>query len=323
MANFQVAPKLRIVNSIEQFVVSQLSKKANGAYEAADGIDEPAKTADTDLLRVEGFIDLHRGNVTFGSKSLSVPPQKQVGTLTVTATAIDSVQDLSVEMIVKTYNLEHEFVRFDGKNQKSRFYNLVVRPGDTASTIADRISTLINLDSSNNGYVFVTTTVAADVITVNTKEPGWEVSFKVTGASVDNASVTAVFAETTPAYEGRYVYRDMNVKRLQNPNRSYAYAAGHYVAANEVPSPGNTYTLVTAKFSVERTDLSGPSMQNDGPVKGTYEVEAYFKDGDAAIATARDLFVDFLKDAASVFNDYPATTPAEVIVTEVPTVTTN
>lgn len=322
MANFQTAPKLRIVNSADQFKVIKLSKTASGAYEAAAGADAAAILADTDLYKVEGFAELVSGNVLETVKTLGIFGQKQVSTLTLTTPGIVVGEELSIEMIVKTFNLESEFVRFDGRNQKSRFYQLIVRTGDTVTTIAARIAAMINADGERDGYVYATATSAAGVVTITAESEGWEISFKFTGSSVTSGSIVTAFAVTAPAFEGRNVYRQMNVKRLENPNRTYAYAAGHYGAANEVPVKGAKYSSLIIKFKVDRADLSGPEVANSGPVSGEYGVEIYFNESDAALTALRDEIVAWSKVHVPKTVEYNATTVAAAIAAETPVVTT-
>jgi hypothetical protein len=323
MANFQVAPKLRVINSADQFVVAKMALKANGAYEAAAGADAPAIIADTDLYKIEGFAELHRGKVRKAVKTLSIAPQKQAATLTITGSTFTPGKEISVEMIVKSSNLEHEFVQFDGRNQKNRFYNHAVRSGDTLTTIAARVAAAFNMDGENGGNVLVTATSAAGVVTITPGQPGWTVSFKITGSAIEDGNLIFTFAQTAAAFEGRNVYRQMNVKRLQNPNRTYPYATGHYVAANEVPTEGAVYSSVIVEFEVDRPDLSGPEMQNSGPTKGIFGIELYFKENDAAVVTLRNDLVNWLKSAADLVEEYNATTAAAAVAAESPVVTTN
>lgn len=324
MANFQTAPKLRIVNTPEQFNLIKLAKTASGSFEPATGADLAEVLANTDLLKVEGFAELHSDKLIEGVKTLSIPGQKESGTLTLTAPGGITVgEEISVEMIVKTFNLEHEFVRFDGHNRRSRFYQIYVKHGDTVNTLAGRIADLINADADHDGYVFAEATANDNVVTVTAAGYGWTIDFRLRGTAITNRTVVGVYAVTQPAFEGRNSYRQMNVKRLQNPNRNWPYATGHYVAANEVPQPGSRYSSVIAKFKVHRTDLSGPEMQNSGPVTGEYGIEVYFLDGNAQVEAIRDEFVAWCKANATTFIEYNATTPAAALANEVPVVTTN
>lgn len=321
MANFQTAPKLRIVNNLDQFILTKFQKKANGAYEPSAGADAAAVIAATDLLKIEGFADLHSDKILKGVKAFAVPSQKQVSTLTVSGLVVVNMKEFSLEVEVKSYNLEHEFVRFDGHNKKSRFYGLVLKSGDTVTTVAKRISDFINLDADKDGYVFVTATSSSGVVTITSAEPGWEIDLKLSGDAIDDGNVIITPAITSAAYEGRNVYRQMNTKRLETANRVYPYAVGHYVAANEIPLKNGLYTSVISKFKVERTDLSGGEMQNSGPVSGDYEIEVYFLQG--TVDVARDEYIAWLKAHAKVFVEYNATTPAQALVEEVPVVTNN
>ena len=319
--NLQTAPKLRIVNSADQFVIKRSALKANGAYQLITVTGVPATDAGaTDKLNIVGFAELLTGKVTSAIKTLAIPGQKQTSTLTVTLPALVAGKVLSLKLITKTNNLEHEFVRFDGHNQKDRTYDIVLKTGDTVTTVAARIAEIITYDEFSDAYKFVTATSAVGVVTVIGESEGWEFEFIASGDAIDGGHVAIAQAVTAPSFEGRNVYRQLNTKRLENGNRSYPYAAGHYVAANEVPVAGGMYTSFIINFLVERTDLSGPSVVNQSPTTATAAIELFILNGSADANVT--ILTDWLIANATKFEQYTATTAAAAIVAETPTLTT-
>lgn len=324
MANFQTAPKLRIVNSPGQFVISRKAKKANGAYEPitlADPADPVADAAATDLFQILGFADLHKGAVKKAVITSGIPGQKQTSTLTVTLGTVVAGKEFTIRLRTKTNNLEHEFVRFDGKNMKDRYYNYILKTGDTAATVAARIAELIQYDDFSDAYKFVDATAASNVVTLVGESEGWSFDFLFEGEAITDGNVTIAHAITAKQYEGRNVYRQLNVKRLETPNRIYPYAAGHYVAKNELPVPDALYSNIIIEWDVERTDLSGASTINQGPVTSTAAIELFLKNGD--LDAEKALLVQWLKSNASRVEEYNATTANAAIASETPVVTTN
>jgi hypothetical protein len=323
MANFQTAPKLRIVNSPDQITLARLSEKANGAFEPIT-ITGVAATdaAATDLLKIVGVADLFKSKVTYATKSLSVPSQLQKSTVTVTVPSPMAGKEFTVRIVIKTRNLEHEFVRFDGKNQKERFYPVVLKAGDTASTVAARIAEIMQYDEFVDAYKYVNVSVSAGVVTLEAVDPGWDFNVTFEGPAVDDNHVTLTHAITKKSFEGRNNYRQLNNYRLQTEARTRPYAVGAYGAGNdELPVKGATYTQLVIKWTVSRNDLSGASMQNEGPVTGEYGIELFLNDG--TVGAQKTILIDWLKANAKKFEEYNATTADAAIVAETPAVTTN
>jgi hypothetical protein len=321
--NLQIAPKLRIVNSPDQFALARLSEKANGAFEPIVVTGVSAEDAvSTDLLKIFGFADLQKGNVTFASKSLSVPSQLQKSTLTITVPSVVNKKEFTVRIVVKTRNLEHEFARFDGKNQKERFYPLVLKTGDTAATVAARIAEIIQYDEFTDAYKYVTVSKNAGVVTFESIDPGWDFVLTVEGDAVEDGNVVAVVAVTAKSFEGRNNYRQLNNYRLQSEARTRPYAVGAFGAGNEeLPVKGATYTQFIVKWNVKRDDLSGDSTINSGPVSSEAAIELFMQNG--TMEAEKTILLDWLKANAKKVEEYNATTANAAIVAETPVVTLN
>lgn len=305
-----------------------MAKKANGAYEAitpantgVPATDAATDTTATDLFKILGFAELHSGSVKKAVITSGIPGQKQTSTLTVTVNAPVAGQEFTVKLVTKTNNLEHEFARFDGKNMKDRYYNYVVKAGDTAAIIAARIAELIQYDEFSDAYKYVDATAAGAVVTLVAESEGWHFDFEFEGEAIANGTVAIVHAITAQQYEGRNVYRQLNNLRLETGNRIYPYAAGHGVAVNELPVKGALYSNIIVEWEVTRTDLSGSSVINDGPIKSTAAIELFLKNGD--LDDEKQLLVDWLKAHATVVEEYTATTANAAIAAEAPVVTTN
>jgi hypothetical protein len=320
--NIQTAPKLRIVNDSSRLELLRLKKKASGAFEAITVTGVAADdAAATDLLKIIGVADLHKGEVTRAIKTLGIAGRPQKSTITVTAPTVVAGKEFTIKLVTKTSNLEHEFVRFDGKNQKERYYNYILKAGDTPTTIAARIVQLITYDEFTDAYRFVSATSAAGVVTLTGLADGWDFTLSFEGEAVTDGNITLTHAVTEKSFEGRNVYRQLNVKRLETEARVYPYAAGHFNAPHELPVEGALYNSYQIFWTVTRTDLSGSSMHNQGPVTGEYGIELFIKNGGATAEEA--ILLAWLKANAKVLHEYNATTVAAAIVAESPTVTTN
>lgn len=323
MANFQTAPKLRIVNSPDQVALARLAEKANGAFEPITVTGVAATdAAATDLLKIIGVADLLKGKVTYATKSLSVPAQLQTSTVTVTLPSLVAGVEFTVRIVVKTRNLEHEFARFDGKNQKERFYPLILKAGDTPAIVAARIAEIVEYDEFTDAYRYVNTSVAGAVVTLTAVDPGWDFVVSFEGPGVEDGNVALVHAVTAKSFEGRNNYRQLNNYRLQTDARTRPYAVGAFGGGTEeLPIKGATYTQFIVMWTVSRTDLSGASMQNEGPVTGEFGIELFMNNG--TTAAEQVILLDWLKANATKLEEYNATTANAAIVAETPVVTTN
>jgi hypothetical protein len=317
MANFQVGPKVVVINNPADFPLVSHTKNANGAY-----VRDAVFSANAHRIVVEGFAQLDGGKTKNMVLTRGVAGQPQVSTVTFGGALYQAGDLVYITINARSENLEADFQRPDGTYVKEQTYQLMVRAGEGANQLAARLNLLIGLDAAL-GRNIVTSAVAGPVVTLTGLGNGIRFTATAAGIPITNGNITVAAVVTQVAFEGRNTWLQLNRLRPQTPARMTPYGG---IDAREIPLPGILYTSFHVTKSVERPDLQGDTTAN-GDVTAKFSYEIYLNQTTCAAAIAN--LILWGDQNADIFVKYNATTPAlalaqpELIVKEANKLVTN
>lgn len=272
--------------------------------------------AQADMLRIVGFADLVGANIASVVGTKGVPDQKQVSTLTFVISSVVVGEEIIVELKFASENFEGDFASHLSDYKLKRSLVLVVKAGDTATLLAERLVADINSIAESGWQSYLTASNVAGVVTLTSTKGS--VSFKAVakGSAIDAAHATATFATTTVGYPGRNTYDQLKGVRLETSASVYPHAPAS--VAGQLPIKGHKYSTYTIKKIVTRPDLVGFNDLNQEP-SGKYELELIINETTcAAYITA---LTTWLNANVAVRTMYTATTANAAIAAENPSPT--
>ena len=274
------------------------------------------------MLRLEGFTDLEP-TTSANNKTLSVVGAKgvagqvQISTWTIVASSVTPGDTLTIAVEIASENFEAEFSSYLSNYKEMKYYNIGLKTGDTATTIATRLVQAIDQDL-DEGRDLISATNAAGVVTVTGKSN--TISFRVveiTGTDATAGDITLTEVVTQTNYAGRNTYEQLKSLRLETPSTVYPFAQD--IVKGQLPIKGAKYSSYLIEKEVTREDLQGSSMANDGDIKGKFRFQIFLNEttcGDYISALTQ-----WLNANVATRKMYASTTAADALTQPEPNVT--
>lgn len=317
MGNFQVGPKVLIVNDPAVAPLRFFARFADGEYNLVEtddnfGASEADLATDPDtqtaegadfapvaaedgavgatfleagMMEVVGFgrfengvSDRNAAQSVVGAKA--VPAQAQNGTLTVTIGTITPGTTTTIEMKFASSGLIGEFASWFSDYKKIKYYNIDTVAGDTVTTIADRFVALVNTDLDTLQANLISATNVAGVITiVCLSDQIYIESIVSSGIDVSAGDVTLTWAVTVPWYGGRNTWEQLKAKRLQTSASVYPYTQEN--VSDQIPLKNAAYSSYLVTVNWNREDLQGGTVMNQA-ISGSNQFHIFINQATAA-----------------------------------------
>lgn len=313
MANFQIAPHMTVINKADKLKLLFYTLLSSGYQQTAIPVDDPGTTGvdehkaaieNASLLRILGIGDFPGDKIKSLRAQRGIPGTKEVSTFTLSTSGMQAGKECFVIIKQISTDLPPELQGPDPRDySKPHRYQIVTKAGDTATSIASRLKTEVDAEDTGITFRLFDMSVAGGVLTFTSRHEALTLEVRVEGEAVDAGIVSGVHAVTTKGYPGRGNYHALKTWRIETDANSYPYA----LHREELPETDAVYTSLLIRATVERPDLSGSSMVNDGPIKGEFEWHLYINE--KLTAEIRDLVAYFeAKAAEKAF--HPAKTSA-------------
>lgn len=331
MPNLQIAPKLAIVNSENQFPLTFHTKQADGSFRASTTVSNTA-----DRIVLGGFAQLTKSALisAVGAKGVAPVLHQQRITIAPIADVAAAVGGQATILIqLKSNNLQSEFEGPYASYKRGVPLLVEVRAGETAQSLAQQIKDNIDRntetaqqfitasevitemgDTDNNATTPDAPTGSYSVI-ISTSYEGVEISTKVEPDNTFKGKVTITSAVEVQGYEGRGSYRQLSAVRLQTPARVYPFSGD----TEELPVKGDRYSSYLVTFHVDRPDLAGGATINQS-VGGDFQLHLFINETRAAGLITN--LTGWLNTNAPTKLQYTATTAAAALAQPEATSTT-
>jgi hypothetical protein len=326
MANFQLAPKLYIANTKKDLTLLFFTLAAGGFKQATIPADDPNTTgtnehtsavAAADLLKIVQSGDFLASNIKEFSAARAVPGTKQVEEVTFAGSSLKAGSIGSLKVTFSSVDKPSHLMNYDARDySRSERFQIVINAGDTPTKVAELVEKQINALAYKLKLEGFTTVRSGAKLTLTAIDETIRLKAELSMENPDsNLSITT--NTVSKQYTGRGTHHELKTWRIANDTNSRPYAGtGPYDGnSNELPVEGRLYSSFLIKQSVERPDLSGSSMVNDGPIKGDFEWHLYINE--ELKEEVQDI-VTFFEANATVKNFYPAKTANEATAAETP-----
>lgn len=301
------------------------SPDADGTSPDIDGAGPGTAVAiaDVDSMNITGFKSYVRGQVNKVTKLRGINGQKQRSTLTFVLNTPDVGAQVAVRILFNSWDDKAEFAGHSSEFSASRVAILDISQGETATTFAQKLVKSFSSTGLREARYFpLTVTAVAGVVTFESLDEATSFGITVTGITetlTGNSAINQVAAGkvagtvsvTIPYFGGRGNYANMRMMRPETPANVYNYSVGPN--SRQIPIRGVLYT----RFNVVETI---PVPQST-PTTKTRVVESTLWINESLSQAYINAIVAYFNSAATVKVDYPATTVAVAIITEVPAAT--
>jgi hypothetical protein len=299
--SFQLGPKVLIVNDADQVPLKYYSKDADGTETLLGAADPEAVQ-----LKIEGFADLEGADIAevIGSKGVSA--QKQVADITLTIPTVVVGEEVIVDLEFISDDLRGEYASHLSDYKKKKSFILVVKAGETATTLAAKLKAQIDAMIDSGWACPVTASAALGVVTLTSADAKVSFVAAFSGSAIDAGNATGAFAVTTEGFSGRGLWDQLKSVRLET-------VLGAYVEdfkAKQVPQKGAKYSTYVIKKNVSRPDLKGFSGGINSIPSGQFELVLIINESLAALITE---ITEWLNANVASRTMYTADTPAEVL----------
>ncbi|UJP64002.1 hypothetical protein [Mongoliitalea daihaiensis] len=283
MANFTLGFKSRIINAASHSPIRFFNKNSDGysligtqddfTGDATNPASAAALLANADRIDIEGFVTLEKDNVTETIGALGVPYQTNEKRLTFAVNGVTEIYQFTLEIKLEALHFNAEFARWDAHFQRTFKYPLVVKPGDTAANIAERLEQVLKEEGfQDRPYVIFVSRDGAN-INIETSDPGLLIHVSAVGDVIRNGQVSVNTTEIRVGYQGRNTFEQLRSYRIETEAtlRPLDY---HHTDRRGLPVPDAKYTSFTFGKVVEREELHGHAMA-DGIQKGAYKYQLF------------------------------------------------
>lgn len=304
--SFQLGRKVLVVNDAEQAKLLFYAKVASGVknlietdddYQTTTAFDKlatspdgaadaegtgfsPASTstneavAQADMLRILGFGDFEGVDIVEAIGAKAVSGQKQSSTLTLTIPNVVVGQEVNVSVTFISDDLRGEFASHLSDYKKPKVFTLVVKAGETATTLATRLVAQIQSTIDSGWASWLTASNVAGVVTLVSTDAKVTFSVAVSGSAIDAGNATGVFATVTQGFSGRGTWDQLKSVRLETVNGAYV----EDFKAKQVPIKGAKYSSYVIKKRVSRPDLKGQAGGINSIPSGDFEFHIYINE---------------------------------------------
>ena len=317
MGNFQVGPKVLIVNDPAVAPLRFFARFADGEYNLVEtdddfGVAEIDLATDPDTQTAEGTtyspVAPEDGavSVTFAEAGMmqitgfgqfenaasdrnavqsivgakGVPAQAQVGTLTFTLGTFTPGTTTSIMIKFASSGLIGEFSTWFSDYKKPKYYNIDTITGDTPTTVAARFASIVQQDLDSLAANLITVSAALGVVTITCiSEQIYIESVTAEGIDYATGDVGVAWAVTTDWYGGRNTWEQLKALRLQTPASVYPYT--QEVVSDQLPLKNATYSSYLITINWSRPDLQGGTVMNEG-ISGSNQFHIFINESTAA-----------------------------------------
>lgn len=318
MGNFQVGPKVLIVNDPAIAPLRFFARFADGQYnlvetgdnfgaseadlatdpdtQTAEGADftpvaaeDGAVTAtylEAGMMQIGGFAqfenaasDRNAVQKIVGAKG--VPAQAQVSTLTVTFPGTFTPgTTTTVAIKFESSGLIGEFASWFSDYKKTKYYNIDTVVGDTVTTWADRFTATVQQDLDSLQANLITVANTAGVITITCISDQIYIESVVgSGIDIEAGDVALAHAVTVDWYGGRNTWEQLKAMRLQTPASVYPYAQES--VSDQLPLKNGNYSSYLVTVNWNREDLQGGTVMNQA-ISGSNQFHVFINQDTAA-----------------------------------------
>jgi hypothetical protein len=271
---FQLGKKVLIINDVDQARLLFYAKLASGARTLVETDTTAETVAQADMLRILGFCDLVGSEIIQAIGAKAVPYQKQISTITFTLPTVVIGQEINVNIVCESDDLRGEYASHMSDYKKPKVFTLVVKAGETATTLATRLAAQISAVIESGWHSPVIATSAAQTVTLTSTDAKVSVTATFSGSAVEAGNATGVFTVTTPAFSGRGLWDQLKSVRLETVNGAYV----EDFKAKQVPIRGAKYSCYVIKKNVVRHDLQGTGGGLNSIPSGNFEFEIYINE---------------------------------------------
>lgn len=283
MANFKLGFKSQIINSETQNIARFFAKTANGfdhlgtnlefEGDATDAESNAAIFATADRLHIDGFVTLDKGSILEAIGAKAVPAQLHQKKAAFAVTGITEVEQFILNITLKSINYDSEFARWDANYQRTFKYPLIIKPGETADKIAERLNAVLEEEEFQERPYIKVEALAGNEITLTTSDPGVTIHLRAEGEAVLHGRVSLTATDVQVGYEGRNTFEQLKSFRIETP-ASLRPLDVNNATRDGLPLKGGKYTSITFTKGVEREELHGSAMA-DGIQKGEYSFQLF------------------------------------------------
>lgn len=317
MSNFSLGFKTQIINTNTQNVARFFKLKTGGAgYEflgtsddfvgdATDDQTDAYLLANADRVVIDGFVTLDKGKVKNAIGAKGVPAQKPEIVLTFGTNTPTALQEFTLALTIKSFIYDSEFARPDSDYERTFFYPLIVKAGDTPATVIARFENALTEEKFEERPYIKVVSKTTTTITLTTESSGHEIVAKASGEAVSAGKVTVSSAVSKVGYEGRNNYEILKNYRMETEATLQPFNVND-IKRQGLPIPGALYTSITLSKDFTRDELSGSTMVNQ-TISGDAAFELYINQDLTKYILALTSWIN-----ANVANReyYAATTPA-------------
>lgn len=236
----------------------------------AGGAGTAIAIADVDLMKVEGFGDFLKANLTgklVGTRGIA--GVKQVSSITaatgaqITVVAPAAATQVYFEIEVKSLNKELEFGQWAEQYGKVKRFQIPVTASSTASTILAALHAQIQVERDDDRFDLFQSTWSGTVFTLTGRDNGLYFTMKALDGDGYSSPVVTVLAPvvTTAAFEGTNTSSQLRDIRIETGVTNTPYGT----EALELPIKGALYTSVQFSKVEQRKDLSGAAVVDSFP----------------------------------------------------------
>ncbi len=278
--------------------------------------------ADIARLKVVNFMDFDRGAVIKARKNRGISEQIKKATLTWTLHNPDIGGEIGVEIHFKSWDEKADFANWNADYASVRLVVLYITAGETEASLAAKLTKALSNQGNKETRQFpLKVSDAGGVNSFEGRDGFTDFTIRIKGITqavyhstvsdqVALGKVEAVFAVTQAHYLGRNNYPYMRQLRPETGANTYPYAVGTDVVQKAVKGVLYTHFHILCVHTPTHTQLMNSHLER----KFGYNLYLNERTCGAQIA----ILTQFFNSVALVKEDYPATTPADVLDGETP-----
>jgi hypothetical protein len=325
--NFQLAPKLYIANTKQDLTLLFFVLAASGYKHEAIPADDPATTGvdehkaaiqGADLLKIKEWGDFYAANIKELRAARAVPGTKEVVEVTFAGTALKAGSEGYLVVEFESVDKPSALMNHDARKyaRTERFQILIDSTTNTPTKVAELVQSQYNKLLYSLRMEGFTMAQAGAKLTLTGADESYKLHVRLEMTSTDS-NLTATANTVAKQYSGRGTYHELRTWRIPNDTNTRPYAGkGPYDGnATEQVIEGALYTSLLVTQRVEKPELSGHSMVNEGPVGGDFQFHLYINE---ALKNEINDLVAFFEANAPQKAFYPAVTSNAAQAVETP-----